>query len=136
MLFIFNELNQSKIFAGLIIIILNVGGKLIPLNMSKSAENIIKTKMSRDIIVFAIAWMGTRDILTSVLLTLFFIILSDFLLNYESSFCCIPLSYRRMEIEDDISDEDLNKAITILEQSKKNKEMLHQHETYLRFFKS
>ena len=73
MLFIFNELNQSKIFAGLIIIILNVGGKLIPLNMSKSAENIIKTKMSRDIIVFAIAWMGTRDILTSVLLTLFFI---------------------------------------------------------------
>jgi len=136
MLYIFKGLNESKIFAGLIIIILNVGGKLIPLNMSKSAESIIKTKMSRDIIVFAIAWMGTRDIITAIFLTLFFIILSDFLLNYDSKFCCIPLKYRRIDIEEDISDEDLNKAIAILEQSKKNKQMLHQHETYLKFFKS
>jgi hypothetical protein len=138
MMHFFKGMNESKIFAGLIIIILNVGGKLIPLNMSKSAENIVKTKMSRDIIVFAIAWMGTRDIFTAGFLTLFFVVLSDFLLNYDSKFCCVPLKYRQIPVENDmeITDEDLNKAINILEQSKKNKMMNEQHEIYLRFFKS
>lgn len=131
-------INESKLFAGLIIIMLNVGGKLIPITLSKSAEDIIKTKISRDIIVFAISWMGTRDIFTALFLTCFFVLLSDFLLNYESRFCCIPMRYRlvKEDNEEELSDEEINKAISILEKSKKNKQIQQQHETYLRFFKN
>jgi len=129
------NLNESKIFAGLIIIILNIGGKLVPINLSKSAEKILKTKISRDIIVFSISWMGTRDIFISIALTLAFIVLSDILLNYDSSYCCIPEKYRELlDDDDEITDEELNKAILILEKSKKNKEIQEQHDTYLRFF--
>lgn len=128
------NLNESKIFAGLIIIILNVGGKLVPITLSKSAEKILKLKISRDIIVFAISWMGTRDIIISIVLTLVFIILSDFLLNYESRYCCIPKKYHHvMDDDDDVTDEELNKAIFILEKSKKSKEIQQQHDAYLRF---
>jgi hypothetical protein len=42
------NINESKIFAGLIIIILNVGGKLIPITLSKSAENILKSKITME----------------------------------------------------------------------------------------
>jgi hypothetical protein len=128
------NINESKIFAGLIIIILNVGGKLIPITLSKSAENILKSKISRDIIIFAISWMGTRDIVISFILTISFILISDFLLNYDSSYCCVPKKYQNIVIDDDVTDEELNRAILILEKSKKNKEIQHQHNTYSRFY--
>jgi hypothetical protein len=105
--------------------------------MSKSAENIIKTKISRDIIVFAISWMGTRDIIISIVLTSCFILISDYFLNYESRYCCVPKKYQNIVLEDDdITDEELNKAIAILEKSKKNKEIQQQHNTYMRYFHS
>jgi len=131
------NINESKIFAGLIIIILNVGGKLIPITLSKSAENILKSKISRDLIIFAIAWMGTRDIIISIVLTSCFILISDYFLNYESRYCCVPKKYQNIVLEDDdITDEELNKAIAILEKSKKNKEIQQQHNTYMRYFHS
>ena len=128
------NINESKIFAGLIIILLNTGGKLIPITLSKSAENILKTKLSRDIIIFAISWMGTRDIIISFFLTVLFIFISDFLLNYDSNYCCVPKKYQNIVIDDDVTDEELNKAILILEKSKKNKEIQQQHTTYMKFY--
>ena len=130
------NINESKVFAGLIIILLNVGGKLIPITLSKSAEHIIKSKLSRDIIVFSISWMGTRDIITAIFLTIFFIGLSDFLLNHDSRYCIIPHKYRMDIIEDsdDISEEELQNALNVLERSKKKKEKQKQHDTYSRFF--
>lgn len=130
------RINESKLFAGLIIILLNVGGKFIPVTLSKSAEDLVKSKLSRDIIVFAISWMGTRCIVVAFFLTCFFVLLSDFLLNYDSKFCCVPSYYREVkEEEDELTDEDINKAIAILEKSKKNKQIQQQHEMYVRYFK-
>lgn len=130
------NINESKVFAGLIIILLNVGGKLIPITLSKSAEHIIKSKLSRDIIVFSISWMGTRDIITAIFLTIFFIVLSDFLLNHDSRYCIIPHKYRLDIIDesDDVNEEELNAAMIILEKSKKKKEIQKQHDAYSRFF--
>lgn len=130
------NLNESKVFAGLIIILLNVGGKLIPITLSKSAEHIIKSKISRDIIIFSISWMGTRDIITAIFLTVFFILLSDFLLNHDSRYCIIPVKHRIIPDEnlDDIGEEELNAAMIIMEKSRKRKEIQKQHETYSKFF--
>ena len=132
------NINESKVFAGLIIIILNVGGKLVPITLSKSAEKILKSKISRDLIIFAISWMGTRDIIVSFVLTSIFIFLTDYLLNYESRYCVVPKKHRSIVIDEngdgEVTDEELNKAISILEKSKKNKEMRDQHNAYLRNF--
>ena len=55
-------LNNSKFFAGVIMILLNVGSKFMSIQFSKSTEEYMKFTLSKQILVFAMAWMGTRDI--------------------------------------------------------------------------
>jgi hypothetical protein len=129
-----SQLNQSKIFAGILIIILNIGSRIVPINLSKSTENFLKTVVPRDLIIFAIAWMGTRDIFTALFLTACFIIFFDYLLNFDSKMCCLPTKYKPIDVDTDITDDELNKAISLLERSKKKSIIESQHETYARFF--
>ena len=77
-------LNNSKFFAGIIMILLNVGSKFITIQFSKSTEEYMKMSICKEILVFAMAWMGTRDIYTALGLTAIFTILSDHLFNEES----------------------------------------------------
>jgi hypothetical protein len=88
------KLNNSKAFAGIVMILLNVGSKLIPVQIGGSAEEYMKQTLSKNILVFAMAWMGTRDIYTALGLTFIFIILSEYVFNDESSLCIIPNSYK------------------------------------------
>ena len=87
-------LNNSKFFAGVIMILLNVGSKFITIQFSKSTEEYMKYTVSKQLLVFAMAWMGTRDIYTALGLTAVFTILSDHLFNEESSLCIVPEDYR------------------------------------------
>jgi len=84
------NVNNSKFFAGVVMIMLNVGSKFIPIQFSKSAEEYLKKSLSKIMIVFAMSWMGTRDIYTAIFLTGVFVILSDYLFNEESLFCIVP----------------------------------------------
>jgi len=87
------NINQSKIFAGLIIIILNIASKFVTFKLSKTQESYLKYTFSKNILVFAFTWMGTRDILVSFIMTLIFILFTDYLLYEESMFCCLHPSF-------------------------------------------
>jgi len=132
-------LNNSKFFAGVIMILLNVGSKFIQIQFSKSTEEYMKYSISKQILVFAMAWLGTRDIYTALGLTAVFTILSDFLLNEESSLCITPEKYRvlhkLMDINNDgvVSDTELTAAIAVLEKAKKDKQRQFQKEAYAKF---
>lgn len=86
--------NGSKLFAGIVVVLLNVGSKFVTFKLSASMEEYIKQSLGPQILVFAMAWVGTRDIYTSVMVTLAFIVISDFLFNEESSACIVPSNYR------------------------------------------
>jgi hypothetical protein len=83
-------MNNSKLFAGLMIIILNVSSKFVTIKLSKSMEAYLKYTFSRNILIFAIAWMGTRDIYIALGITVLFIVFMDYLLNEDSPYCCLP----------------------------------------------
>jgi hypothetical protein len=85
--------NDSKVFAGIMIILLNVSTKFVPIRVSKSMEAFLRYTFSRNILVFAICWVGTRDIIISLCITLIFILLIDYLLNEDSKFCILPESF-------------------------------------------
>ena len=87
-------LNNSKFFAGVIMILLNIGSKFISIQFSRSAEEYLKLNITKQILVFAMAWMGTRDIYTALILTAVFTVLSDHLFNEESPYCVVPEKYR------------------------------------------
>jgi hypothetical protein len=118
-------LNSSKFFAGIIMIMLNVGSKFISIQFSKSTEEYLKYSVTKQLLVFAMAWMGTRCIYTAILLTAAFVVLSDHLFNEESRFCIVPNQYRVLhkliDTNNDgkISDQELNNAITILTKAQK-----------------
>ena len=118
-------LNNSKFFAGLVMILLNVGSKFISIQFSKSTEEYLKFSLSKQLLVFSMAWMGTRDIYAALMLTAAFVILSDHLFNEESNFCIVPHKYRVLEKLIDtnndgiVSEAELNSAIAVLEKAKK-----------------
>ena len=120
-------INSSKLFAGLMIITLNIASRFVTIKLSKSMESYLKFTFSKQILVFAIAWMGTRDIYIAFAITVIFIILMDFILNEDSAFCCLPEEFSSYHIDlldneemnkEKVSSEDISKAKIILEKAK------------------
>jgi hypothetical protein len=111
------NLNNSKIFAGLMIITLNIASKFVTFRFGKSTEMYLKYTFSRQILVFAMAWMGTRDIYIAAALTAVFILFFDFLFNENSSLCVLPNEFKEYykNIDEDISHDDYVKAKTTVE---------------------
>ncbi len=121
-------LNNNKYFAGVLMLILNIASKYINIQLTDTQQQLLKGKYARQFLIFTIAWIGTRDIITSVVLTASFITLTDYLFNEHSSMCIIPKKMRRLydviDTNNDgkISEEELKNAIIVLEKARKQKE--------------
>jgi hypothetical protein len=124
-------MNDSKIFAGLVILTLNLSSKMITLPMSRTVESVVKHSFSQYVLVFAIAWMGTREILVALTVTLIFGICMEFLFNEKSAFCCLSEGFVTNRINaleafegipNQLTDDEINKAVSTL---KKAQEILN-----------
>ena len=78
------SLNNSKFFAGLIMIMLNIGSKYITIELSKSQEQYLRNSIGRQLLIFSIAWMGSRDIFLALAITGIFYVLTMFLFKEDS----------------------------------------------------
>jgi hypothetical protein len=92
-------MNGSKMFAGLVVITLNIASRFVTIKLSKSMESYLKFTFSRDVLVFCIVWMGSRDIYIAATFTLLFTFIMDFLLNEESSYCILPETFTTYHTE-------------------------------------
>ena len=129
-------LNNSKFFAGVIMILLNIGSKFIAIQFSRSTEEYLKLNITKQILVFAMAWMGTRDIYTALILTAVFTVLSDHLFNEESPYCIVPKKFRVLanviDTSNDgiISEEEISNAISILEKARRENEFKNKKHSF------
>ena len=136
-----SSLNNNKFFAGLIMLILNLGSKFITVKFSPSQEAYLRNSVGRQLLIFAIAWIGTKDIYYSLAITAIFVILADYLFNENSDWCVLSDSFKSLKKEIDlngdgiISDEELNKAIKTLQTYKKNQLHKAQKAAYQKFKK-
>ena len=132
-------LNSSKFFAGVVMILLNVGSKFISIQFSKSTEEYLKLSITKQILVFAMAWMGTRDIYTALVLTAVFVVLSDHMFNEESKYCIVPQKMRILHTlvdtnnDGDISEEEVKTAEEILKKAKVDKERKQKKQEWVKF---
>jgi hypothetical protein len=132
-------LNNSKFFAGVVMILLNIGSKFIVIQFSKSTEEYMKYSVSKQLLVFAMAWMGTRDIYTALGLTAVFTILSDYLFNEDSKLCIVPPGYRVLNKlidtnnDNEVSEPELSAAIAVLEKAKRDKQKKTQKIAFSKF---
>ena len=88
-----SSLNSSTFFAGIMMICLNIGSRYIQLNLDESTESYIKYALTKEIIVFTISWMATRNIYSALVLTAVFVVLADFILNEKSRYCLLPKKF-------------------------------------------
>lgn len=129
-----NSINNSKFLAGIVMLLLNVGSKYIELGLSKTQEHALRNALGRELLIFAVVFMGTRDIILSVLMTAAFMVLSNHLFNEESRFCLIPDKLIKIksvvDLNEDniISDAEEKKALEVLETAKKQKKKMAQQE--------
>jgi hypothetical protein len=86
-------MNSSKMFAGLVVITLNIASRFVTIKLSKRMESYLKFTFSRDVLVFCIVWMGSRDVYIAAGFTLLFTFIMDFMLNEESAYCILPESF-------------------------------------------
>jgi hypothetical protein len=119
------KINQSKLFAGLVVVTLNISSKFVTVKLSKSMESYLKHTFSRDVLIFCIVWMGSREIYISLLLTAVFILFMDFLFNEESSFCILPENFKNYHIslleEAEPTADEIKNAKQVLERANKNR---------------
>ena len=115
-------------------LLLNVGSRYVELGFSKTQEQALRNGLGREIFILAVVFIGTRDIVTSILMTAAFIILSDYALNERSRFCIIPERMKKIanivDINNDgvISPEEEEKAMNLLRQAEKQKNINKQAE--------
>jgi flagellar biosynthesis component FlhA len=115
-------LNKSKLFAGFIIIVLNISSKFVTIKLSKSMEAYLRHTFSRDVLIFAMAWMGTREIYTALVITSMFMLCSNYLFNEESCFCCLPEGFTQYHLSLEEEKEKEKEKEKEQEQGKKEKE--------------
>ena len=130
-------INNSKLFAGFMIIILNIASRFVTIKLSKTMEAYLKYTFSRHILVFAISWMGTRDIYIALLITLLFAIITEYLLNEQSAFCCLPSNFTDYHVslinnDDMITPDQIKNAEEIIEKAKKQK-LQKQYSDYITY---
>ena len=105
-------LNGSKIFAGIMIIVLQISSRFVTIRLSKTMESYLKYTFSKQILIFAIAWMGTRDIYVALIIALIFSFISDVLCNEESQYCMLPNTFKDYHIQLAEEKEEENTDIT------------------------
>jgi hypothetical protein len=123
----FKHINESKLFIGISMILLNIGSKYVDFKFTKTQEQMLRNGIAREIVIFTIVFMGTRDITYAILLTAAFIILSEYIFNDKSKYCLASTKMKKLAAQIDINNdtiitpEEEQKALEILQKAEKNR---------------
>ena len=121
---IVKNLNDSKLLAALGLLVLNIGSKHVDLDFTPGQKEILKHTITKQVLIFSIAWIGSKDIYTSLLVTSGYMIIFELLLNKKSSLNVMPEKLKRLEEDIDtnnngiIEEQELEKAIEIIKKYK------------------
>ena len=119
-----SKINNSPMLAGIAMLLLNIGSRYIEIGLSKTQEEALRAGLARELLIFAMVYMGTKDVLLSIGMTAAFVVLSEHLLNDEINFCVIPSYMKRLRLEidlnkdDKVTDNEIEQAITTLKKAK------------------
>lgn len=79
--------NANPYFIGLMMLALNLGGRFIGLELTRSQEAFLQNVWVRRLLIFVVLFMGTRNILVAFWMWLAVVFLLGYVLNENSSMC-------------------------------------------------
>jgi hypothetical protein len=99
---IVDTLNNSKYWFALMMLTMNICGKYVEIDIGKRNKNWIATsRIFRRLLIFTIAFIATRDIVASLMITAAFVIMVLHLFNEESDYCILPQSFIELDLNRD-----------------------------------
>ena len=133
------HINESKFLIGIAMILLNIGSKYVDFKFTKTQEQMLRNGIAREILIFTIVFMGTRDLIYAILLTGAFIILSEYAFNEKSEYCLVPDKFKKItaliDTDNDgiVTPEEEARALIVLKKAEKNRDhrMQNKFSTYL-----
>jgi hypothetical protein len=78
---ILDFVNNNKLLGGCAMILMNIGGKYMAIDLPKNLDKIFENTWMKRLVIFCIAFIATRDIRIAVFITLVFIILFNYVLH-------------------------------------------------------
>lgn len=118
----YSSINTNKLFIGISMIFLNIGSRYIELKLTKSQEMIMKN-IARELLIFSVAFIGSRDIIVALIITSLFVIFSKYFFNEESKYNILPEKYKQLSNVLDtnhdgvISQDEIDNALKILKKA-------------------
>ena len=133
------HINESKFVIGIAMILLNIGSKYVDFKFTKAQEQMLRNGIARELLIFTIVFMGTRDLIYAILLTGAFIILSEYAFNEKSEYCLVPDKFKKItaliDTDNDgiVTPEEEARALIVLKKAEKNRDhrMQNKFSTYL-----
>lgn len=124
--------NDNKFILALVMMFLNISSKYIDFGFSKTQEHALRNGIAREILIFCVLFVGTRDIVISAALTLLFFIFTEYLFNEDSKYCLCPQHFNRMkevmqQKEGHVTEKELNAALETLKKAEKNNQIERQN---------
>jgi hypothetical protein len=86
----FSYINGNPYFAGISLLMLNLGSRYIMGDIGEFLENILKNDFTKKLIIVALFFVATRDIVISLVLTIVFTIVVYGLFNEKSRYSLVP----------------------------------------------
>ena len=81
---LFNTLNTNPYFIGVMMLLLNLGGRFLGMEMSKSQEKFFQQVWVRRFFIFTVLFIATRNILVALFLTVIVLLVLSYLFNENS----------------------------------------------------
>ena len=104
-------MNDNKYMIGLTMIMLNIGARFIIDELDDDLRNMISNKFSRRVFIFCSFFMATKDLFTSIVLTIIFVILINEVFGKELDDLSEEDSKKKKEEGESFNKQELEKMI-------------------------
>ena len=125
---ILKSISNNKLLIGLVAIFVNIGSRYVELKLTNGQEMMLRG-IAREVLIFCITLLMTRDIVIALILTASFLVMSRYIFNENSKFCMLPDKYKNLNTIIDtnndnvVSDEEIKTAEKILQKAKDQQQL-------------
>lgn len=87
---VINTLNTNPYFIGTLMLLLNLGGRFLSMELTQKQEEFLQQRWLRPLIFFTVIFVATRNLAVAFWMTLALFMVLWVLANESSPFCLIP----------------------------------------------
>ena len=118
---IVNSFNNNKYIYAVMMILLNIGARYIEMDLEDGHRKFLSSTALRRIMIFTVAFVATRDVVASLIITSSFVIIVLNLFNTNSKYCILPQSFYELDANKDgiVSPQEIKKAYETLKKAGK-----------------